>query len=72
VHVLEEAHPFGRPVGALAPPLEVPDDAHLGEANAARAFDPHLTAGDHLAVVLRSSRGEVALVHGPAVCMSNE
>jgi hypothetical protein len=39
---------------------------------AARAFDPRLSASDHLAVILRSSRGEVALVHGPAVFMSSE
>jgi len=39
---------------------------------AARAFDPRLTAADHLAVALRSFRSEVALIHGPAVYMSSE
>jgi hypothetical protein len=39
---------------------------------AARAFDPRLSAGGHLAVALRDSHGEVALVHGAAVFMSSE
>jgi hypothetical protein len=39
---------------------------------AAHAFDPRLAASDHLAVIHRSSRREVALVHGPAVYMSSE
>jgi len=39
---------------------------------AARAFDPRLSASDRLTAILRGSRSEVTLLHGPAVYMSSE
>jgi hypothetical protein len=76
----------GSPAAALAvsaagvrPPIlreegrfHVRNEAESGSVLAARAFDPCLSAGGHLTVALRSFRGEVALVHGPAVYMSSE
>jgi hypothetical protein len=47
-------------------------EAESGSILAARAFDPDLSVGHHLAVMLQGSHGEVALVHGLAVFMSSE